>query len=113
MARNSARKLLFLKTKAFFTCLASPNKCSLHCVLRGLQSSSVQVREKLRAYIFLKYMLSVCDYQWKCAITRVNLILEAKCPTGWHIANFFSFPVILCKSCHFPHLRVVYSHQKH
>lgn len=49
-------------------------------------------------------MLSVCDYQWKRAITRVNLILEAKCPTGWRIANFSSFPAILCKPCHSPHL---------
>lgn len=89
---------------AYFACLASPNKRSLHHVLRGPKSSSAQVREKLGAYIFLKYMLSVCDYQWKRAITRVNLILEAKCPTGWRIANFFSFPVILCKPCHSLHL---------
>lgn len=49
-------------------------------------------------------MLSACDYQWKRAITRVNLIWEAKCPTGWRTANFASFPEILRKPCHSLHL---------
>lgn len=49
-------------------------------------------------------MLSVCDYQWKRAITHVNLILEAKRPTGWRTANFSSFPEILCKPCRSLHL---------
>lgn len=58
-------------------------------------------------------MLSVCDYQWKCAITRINLILEAKCPTGWHIANFFLLPCDSLQTPALPPSLHVRSHQQH
>lgn len=101
IARKSARKLIFFEMKAYFTCFAPPKRCSLDHVLRGPKSSSVQAREKLGASIFSKYMLSVCDYQWKCAITCINLILEAKCPTGWQIAGCF---LLACDSLQTPSL---------
>lgn len=47
--KEKCQEVPFFEMKAYFTCLAPPNKCSLHHVLRGPKSSSVQVREKLRA----------------------------------------------------------------
>lgn len=57
-------------------------------------------------------MLNVCDYQWKCATTCINLILEARCPSGWHIANFFLFGCDSLQTPSSPPSLRVRSHQK-